>query len=212
MDKGAIAKVLILRIIVKVPTGMTEADLARPVVEVIDFVSKKLEYEIYSYGEQTVVIPVSPNSGKENPMHKLAKKEIEREMQKYSDNVKVEMQNGNKVSVFVNEEDIARIIGKQGSNIDKIEKKLGISIDVKEFSEKSEVEGEDVSFTIDQSNKYIIFLTNIKNKNMDFYVDSEYLFSATSSKEGDIRTHKQSKLGKTLRDAVESKRLRIVTS
>ena len=44
MDKGSIAKVLVLKITVKVPSGMVEADLARPVVEVFDFINKKLEY------------------------------------------------------------------------------------------------------------------------------------------------------------------------
>jgi len=38
---------------VKVPSGMTEADLARPVVTVKDFETNKLEYELYSYGEET---------------------------------------------------------------------------------------------------------------------------------------------------------------
>jgi len=212
MDKGSIAKVLVLKITVKVPSGMVEADLARPVVEVFDFINKKLEYEIYSYGEQTVIVPVSPDSGKNNAVHKLATKQIEAEMQKYSDNPKVEMQNSNRATIYVNPEDIARIIGKQGSNIEKIENKLGISLDIKEFGEQEqpEAEGEEVNFTIDQSNKYLIFLTNIKNRNLDFYVGNEYLFSATSSKEGDIRINKQSKLGKTVRDAVERKNLRIV--
>lgn len=43
---------------VKVPTGMTEADLARPVVEVRDFETGKLEYEIYTFGEENVIVPV----------------------------------------------------------------------------------------------------------------------------------------------------------
>jgi ATPase len=43
---------------VKLPTGLREAELARPVVEVRDFLSGELEYEIYTFGEQTVVVPV----------------------------------------------------------------------------------------------------------------------------------------------------------
>jgi len=38
---------------------MVERDLARPVVEVRDFMNEKLEYEIYTFGEQTIVMPVS---------------------------------------------------------------------------------------------------------------------------------------------------------
>jgi len=55
---GEVNKVLELVMKVKVPTGMTEADLARPVVEVRDFETGELEYEIYTYGEQTVVVPI----------------------------------------------------------------------------------------------------------------------------------------------------------
>jgi len=53
---GGVAKVLELQMKVKVPTGMTEADLSRPVIEVRDFDTNELEYEIYTYGDQTVVI------------------------------------------------------------------------------------------------------------------------------------------------------------
>ncbi|MBD3263095.1 ATPase [Candidatus Woesearchaeota archaeon] len=58
IDKGEVDKVLELSMRVKVPTGMTEADLARPIVEVNDFETGQLEYEIYSYGEHTVVVPI----------------------------------------------------------------------------------------------------------------------------------------------------------
>ncbi|MBI2661339.1 Flp pilus assembly complex ATPase component TadA, partial [Candidatus Woesearchaeota archaeon] len=55
---GVVEKVLSLNMTVKVPSGMTEADLSRPVVEVHEFETGQLAYEIYSYGEQTVVVPV----------------------------------------------------------------------------------------------------------------------------------------------------------
>src|SRR3989338_10149901 len=58
IENGNVGKVMNVAMIVKVPSGMTEADLARPVVEVREYVTNKLEFEIYSYGEETVVIPV----------------------------------------------------------------------------------------------------------------------------------------------------------
>ncbi|MCE4624807.1 MAG: PINc/VapC family ATPase [Desulfurococcales archaeon] len=58
IDKGEVSKVLDISITVKLPTGLREADLARPVVEVKDFLTGELEYEIYTFGEQTMVIPV----------------------------------------------------------------------------------------------------------------------------------------------------------
>ena len=51
-----IKKVYETKMSVKVPNGMMEADLARPVVEVRDFETGKVEYEIYTFGEQTVIM------------------------------------------------------------------------------------------------------------------------------------------------------------
>ncbi len=58
IDSGNVAKVYELQMTVKLPTGLREADLSRPVVEVRDFLTGELEYEIYTWGEQTMVIPV----------------------------------------------------------------------------------------------------------------------------------------------------------
>ncbi len=55
---GQIEKVYEVRMTVKLPTGLKEAELARPVIEVRDFITGELEYEIYTFGEQTVVVPV----------------------------------------------------------------------------------------------------------------------------------------------------------
>jgi len=58
IDRGRVAKVYDISMTVKLPTGLREAELARPVVEVRDFLTGELEYEIYTFGEQTVVVPV----------------------------------------------------------------------------------------------------------------------------------------------------------
>jgi len=55
---GQVEKVYGLRMGVKVPSGMREKDLARPVVDIFDYDTDELEYEIYSYGDSTVVMPV----------------------------------------------------------------------------------------------------------------------------------------------------------
>ncbi|MEM1634392.1 MAG: hypothetical protein QW714_01575, partial [Nanopusillaceae archaeon] len=51
-------KVYTLELKVRVPTGMIEEDLARPVIEVRDLLSGELEYELYTFGEEIVVVPV----------------------------------------------------------------------------------------------------------------------------------------------------------
>lgn len=59
IDKGKIAEIYNLQLTVKVPEGMESEDLARPVVVVTSFLSKQVEYEIYTFGEQIVVMPLT---------------------------------------------------------------------------------------------------------------------------------------------------------
>ncbi|MBP6910848.1 hypothetical protein KBC03_04645 [Patescibacteria group bacterium] len=43
-------------LVVKVPHGMASEDLARPVIQISSFMTKKATHEIYSFGEQIVVM------------------------------------------------------------------------------------------------------------------------------------------------------------
>jgi len=204
IKNGEIAKVLSLRMLVKVPSGMTEADLSRPVVEVLDFENNKLEFEIYSYGEETIVVPVQSNN-KISGLKKLAMKHVENELKRYSDDVQVEFISDNKVNIYVPEDDIARIIGKEGKTIDDIEKRLGLSISVNELK-KEEYNNEEVDFTIKEDKKNLIFFLDNKlsGKRVDFYIDNEKIFSANIGRKGDIKVNKKSFPGKTLLEKMDS--------
>src|SRR3989338_901901 len=202
IKNGHVNKILSLKMVVKVPSGMIEADLARPVVDVLDFETNKLEYEIYSYGEETIVVPVTSSSSI-SPAKKLAMKHIENELKRYADDVKVEFISDNSINIFVPEDDIARIIGREGKTIDEIEKRLGLSISVNAL--KNEEYGNDVDFTIKEDKKNIIFYMNNKlsNKRVDFYIDNERIFSANVGHKGEIKINKKSFPGKTLLDMID---------
>ena len=60
IEDGKVAKVNSLSLKVKLPTGMSSSqrDLARPVVEVRDFELGLLEYEMFTFGGEKVVVPV----------------------------------------------------------------------------------------------------------------------------------------------------------
>jgi ATPase len=58
IDKGNVSKVYSLEMTVKIPAGLREEDLARPVVIVKDFITEEPEYEIYVFGEETFVVPL----------------------------------------------------------------------------------------------------------------------------------------------------------
>jgi len=197
---------------VKVPSGMTEADLARPVVVITDFETGKLEYEIYSYGEETVVIPVRKND--KSGAHKLAEDALRREFQRLSNNVEVDVVSANKAVVYVAERDIAKIIGKQGKNIDALEKELGISIEVREFTDapKKEFTGKQLSFNNQVSKKSVLLFLDetMANKDINIFAGEDYLMTAKSGKNATINISRKNKLGKIIADELASGKIRLV--
>jgi len=218
---GEIQKVLALKMTVKVPSGMTEEDLSRPVVVIEDFETDRLEYEIYSYGDQTVVVPVRGEGKEKRGTHKLAENAIVQEFGKYSRNVEVEVLSDNKCVVYVPEADIARIIGKQGANITQVEKKLGIGIDIKSIDEKyksSEPKGAaknnaEVPFEINhkKNNMLIELGIDMQNKDVDVYVGQEFLMSAKAGKTGVFKIKKSNNIGRRLMEAMnKGEKIRLV--
>jgi len=209
IKNGFVGKVLSLNMTVKVPEGMTEADLARPVVVVNDFETGRLEYELYSYGEETVVIPVKGLS--KSPVQQFAASAIEAKMKDYVSNAKVEMVSDNKCIVYVPEKEIPKLIGKEGKNIASIEDKLGISIDVQALSAKKAAAAEDgeetnIAYDAQISKKHVVFTVDnlFANKNVNVYVDEDYVMTANVGKDGVFKISKKNKIGKVISDAVSS--------
>jgi len=64
IEGGDISAVLVIKMTVKVPHGFRDKDLARPVVEVRDFNSRQLAFEIYSFGQDVVINPINPLKSK----------------------------------------------------------------------------------------------------------------------------------------------------
>jgi ATPase len=195
VQAGKVAKTFAVGMTVKVPSGMTEADLTRPVVEIRDFVTNKLEYEIYTYGEENVIVPVSEKeSGKESPLRELAKDVIQAELRIYDRNARVEFKDDRNISVFVDNEAIPRLIGKGGSNIELLQKRLGlhISVEPKEATLKKHL-----SFSHRESGGAIELVVDRHKEGVQVDVNDgdQYLFSAHVGKKGSIRIRKKSEVG-----------------
>jgi ATPase len=211
IKNGQIEKVLNLEMTVKVPSGMTEADLARPVVTVSDFETGRLEVEIYSYGEETVVITVSEIKDVENPLKRLAEKEIERSLHDYTNKVKVVIISDGRAEVYVPSESIARIIGKEGKTVSELEKQFGLKLDIRELSEKVHIvkqHKENVSFEVSQSsgNLNIFLPREYAESEAEIVVDGRYLLAAAVSKKGVIKLRLNSKIGQTLANDLKARR------
>ena len=201
---GSVGSVLSLEMTVKVPSGMTEADLARPVVVVSDFETGKPMFEIYSYGEQTVVMPVIETEKK--GAFRLAERKIAEEFGRYAENVEVDVQSNERCTVYVPDHDVPAVIGKQGWNIEKIENKLGMKIDVQPLKKtlkkvrKKKPLAYDFAFSGKSVNIYLA--QRHRDKDIDIYVDGEFLLTAKSSKKAVIKI-KRSKVSNVLFKALK---------
>ena len=112
---------------VKVPSGMVEQDLARPVIEIRNF-DDYLLYEIYTFGEEkNVIVPVSKKSSKVG-IEKLAEDKLRDTFKRYDPNAEIEILSENSVKVKVDQQYIPSIIGRGGSNINDLEKMLKVHI------------------------------------------------------------------------------------
>ena len=203
---GEIRKVLELRLLVKVPSGMIEADLARPVVEIHDFETKSLEYEIYTFGEENVIIPVRDQKSEEDSIKRLAKERIQQIIRNFDRNAEVDILSPKKAIIRVDKESIARLIGKGGVMITEIEERLGIKLDVEA---KIPSLGEDVNYEIvEKGNSLdIIFESGAIGKEVSLYIGQEYLLSAIIGRKSKIRLSRSSESGKKLVNALLSDKL-----
>jgi len=195
---GQIDTVYDLELKVKVPTGMTESDLARPVIEIKNFQDDVLEYEIYTFGEENVIVPVSKRTEKIG-IEKLAEDKIKETFRTYDPNAQVEILSDNRVKVMVDEQCIASIIGRGGSNINEIEKYLQVHIDVVErgpesLSEPSSISSDDLPFTFSESKTALLLTVGKEFTSMhaDIRVHDKFVASVRIGKKGQIKIPKRS--------------------
>jgi len=186
IDAGRIAKVYELKFTVKVPHGMFEADLARPVIEVSDFETKEVEYEIYTYGEQVVVMPVGGS-------FEDVRSKVESVIRSYVSRFDVEVINNRRAVVKVPPDEIASVVGRRGKTIKRIEDMLGMKIDIQPLTERLEVR-------VEEANKhYILHAEGLEGKKVSVYAGDEYLFTASVGSKGVIKVRKSKDAGKVIK-------------
>ena len=139
IEDGEISAIYENKLTVKVPSGMEERDLARPVIEVRDFESGTLVNEIYTYGEQTIVMDIGmveqskkANKKDKTPVQLIAEREILKTMKRIAPkaSIEVSMENDRRVNIYMSEKYIPKIIGKGGKRIAELENEIGISMNV----------------------------------------------------------------------------------
>lgn len=227
IEDGKVAKVYDVTTEVKVPEGLMEEDLARPVILIRDFETKQPEYEIYTFNRQVVTVPVGEGGeSSESGVDRIAKQEVEREIRSIAHgDVDVELRGGNTAVVWVDEHDISSVIGKGGGQISDIERRLGISIDVRTFDERpgtahaggqhhgSSSGGTGKSVRPEITNHHVVIpVGGHSGETVEVQADGEYLFTATVSRGGEIQVSRGSAIAEELERAIDYGRTITVSS
>jgi ATPase len=213
IDKGQISEVLELRITVKVPSGMEERDLARPVIEVCDFNTHKLLYDIFVFGEQVSVIPVEGTEFNQlPPLTEEEENQIRRLVRRFSniDLMRITRIGRKSIRIEVPSDEIPFIIGRKGKTITELEKKLGLKVDVKPLSSAPSSYSQerkvstilsdqlpvDVRFT--KTHVILSFPEHQRGSNIEVKADGKVLFTGSIGKKGDIKIERSTSIAKDI--------------
>ena len=205
IKNGEVNQVFELEFLVKVPQGMSEADLARPTVEVRDFYSKTPLYEIYTYGEQVVVMPLKSRRKEISPMKKLALSKLKEKLNaELGIPFELEAVSDSRIALYVHNDDIPSIIGKEGKNIRALENAIGFSIDVKPLEKTQEKKSGRIPVEVDFREKYV--LLNVEKrfvrKNIKIFIEDDYLDEINVPKSGKVKISNKNPMSEMIEDAV----------
>ena len=216
---GKIQQVLELNLVVKVPSGMNEPDLSRPVVEVRDFESGELSYEIYTFGEENVVIPIKEiaKAGKSNStgIEKLAADKILQFFKKFDQNAEVKIVSPSKAQVFLDESIIPRVIGKGGSEIKETEKLLSIGLDIKPRQVAGSGSGRTLGFDYHEKGSIIEILCNSDSvgNQISVLVEEQPVLTTIVGRKARVKLSKKSEAGRKIVQALRNgKEIRVESS
>jgi len=225
IEAGDVNTVYEVKTQVKVPEGLMEEDLARPVIQITDFETGKPVYEIYTFNRQVVTVPLEDGESQETGVGRLARQEIEREVQSVTRGpVEVELRGQNNAVVYVSEDEISHVIGKGGGRISDIENRLGLSIDVRTFEDRPEAaeeagggsapepQGEVVTPDITSRHVNLPVESASPGDTVEVRADGEYLFTATVGRGGDIQVSRGSAIAEELERAIDRRRQITVVS
>ena len=206
IKNGEVNSVLELEFLVKVPHGMSEADLARPIVEIKDFYTKTPLYEIYTYGEQVVVMPLKARRKETSPMKKLALSKLKEKLNsELGIPFELEAVSDSRIALYVKNDDIPSIIGKEGKNIRALESAIGFSIDVRPM-EKTQEKGKKgrIPVDVDFREKYVLINVEKKfaRKNIKIFIEDNYLEEINVPKSGKIKISNKNPIAEQIEDGI----------
>jgi ATPase len=143
VEAGQIEQVMELRMTVKPPTGMQE-ELARPVIEVVEFPSGKITHEMFAFGSEIAVVPVEGRKqGALSPMKTLARDQLVHVIQQWVGvQCQVQFKGESSATIYAPQNMISTLIGKGGENVRQLQEELGgMQLNIESFEDMPESMG-----------------------------------------------------------------------
>jgi ATPase len=140
VESGRIQQVLELRMTVKPPTGMQE-ELARPVIEVVEFPSGKLTHEMFAFGSEIAVVPLEGRTNNDlSPVKAMAKERIiETVRQWVGVECQVRFSSETSAVIYAPKNMIATLVGRGGENVKQLQNELGgLRLSIESFDDMPE--------------------------------------------------------------------------
>ena len=140
---------------VKPPSGMQE-ELARPVIEIVEFPSGKITHEMFAFGSEIAVVPVDGRSGgNRSAVNSLAREQLVQKIKQWVGvQCGVKITGPNSAEIYAPKGMVATLIGKGGENIQSLQDELGgMKLSVSSFAEMPDdvyVDIEDPYETLEQ--------------------------------------------------------------
>lgn len=124
VEAGKIQQVLELRMTVKPPSGMQE-ELARPVIEVVEFPSGNVTHEMFAFGSELAVVPVTERN-QQRPVQQLAQKQLVHTIRQWAGvNVRVRFTSDASATIYAPKNMISTLVGRGGDNVRALQDQLG---------------------------------------------------------------------------------------
>jgi len=202
IKKGDIQEILKVEMTVKIPYGMRDADLSRPVVEVSEYQTNRLLFEIYEFGSNIVVIPVvrrydrSLDNFQSKSKSRFSSKKKSKFSRKSSWERDYDDSNGEEDlpddSIFMQERD--RDESSSSFRKSDLIKQLGAD------------EHDVLKFFIIFGKKSLVLRSsaNHSDRYLDVYANDEFVTSVTLNKKGEVRFDKQSHMFHKLDDSLQN--------
>lgn len=204
LREGRVQKVYELSLAVRLPKGMKNEDLVRPVVEVRDFESGELEYEIYTFGDERVVVAIRPRS-----LDELIPKLNDLLKSTGVGEFRLEPSSDGTLTVMVDRSEVRQVAKSLGKSLKELERAHGVRVRVMPIPIAV---GEEAEFSLsDVGASLVLTVKGVETgKSVGVYAGEEYLLTATVGKKGRIRISKDSEAGRAVLTALsDGKRLRV---